>query len=160
MTDAIVRLAAPEDEAGLMEHARMLHAENGLGSLSEKKALSRIRMAFDRKGGIIGVIGPVGALEGSIYLSLQESYYGDDWQLLELWNFVAPPRKERAGHAKKLLAFAKDCSDRMKMPLSVGVLSNHRVEAKIRLYERQLEKAGAFFIYNRQYAGGSWDREG
>ena len=31
----------------------------------------------------------------------------------------------------------------------IGVLSNHRTEAKVRLYERQFGKpSGAFFLYN------------
>jgi hypothetical protein len=37
----------------------------------------------------------------------------------------------------------------MEMPLLIGVLSNHRTEAKVRLYERQFGKpTGAFFLYN------------
>jgi hypothetical protein len=40
----------------------------------------------------------------------------------------------------------------MKMPLVIGVISNIRTEAKIKLYERRLPKAGAFFVYNREYA--------
>lgn len=160
MIDAIVRLARPEDEAGLMEHTRQLHQENGLFSFSDDKAKAHLRRAYDHQGGIIGVIGDVGSPEASIYLALDQIYYSDDWQLIELWNYVAPPRANRAGHAKRLLQFAKDCSTRMHLPLSVGIMSNHRVEAKVRLYERQLEKAGAFFVFNRQFAGGTaWTAE-
>jgi hypothetical protein len=37
----------------------------------------------------------------------------------------------------------------MGMPLLIGVLSNSRTEAKIRLYKRHFgEPAGAYFLYN------------
>lgn len=157
MTD--VRMATADDADGLMEHCRLLHGENGLFSLSEAKAAALIARALDRQGAIIGVIGDGGAPEASIFLSIEQPYYSEDWHLMELWNFVAPPREHRAGHAKRLIEFAKSCSDELRLPLVVGILSNQRVEAKVRLYERQLEKAGAFFVHNRQSAAGTaWSR--
>jgi len=36
----------------------------------------------------------------------------------------------------------------MNLPLILGVVSNYRTEAKVKLYERQFPKAGAFFMYN------------
>jgi len=152
MSDAVVRLAVPSDEEGLMQHVHMLHGENGLFPLSEIKARSIIGRALNRQGIIIGVIGDAD-LEASICLCLDQPYYSDAFQLTELWNFVAPPRPKRAGHAKKMIEFAKMCSDRMAIPLTVGVLSNERVEAKQRLYERQLEPAGVFFVHNGRLAG-------
>jgi hypothetical protein len=161
MTETIVRLANPQDEEGLMEHARMLHGENGLFPLSEQKAHGIILRALEKRGAIIGVIGDAGSLEASICLSLDQPYYSEAFQLTELWNFVAPPRHKRAGHAKRLIEFAKHCSDHMQLPLSVGILSNSRIEAKQRLYERQLEPAGVFFVHNRKLAGPSaWDGQG
>lgn len=149
-----VRLAQRDDEDALLEHSRMLWRENGLFSYSEAKARDLMRRAFDRQGGIIGVLGPSGAPEASIYLSLIQPYYSDDWQLTELWNYVMPPRHHRGGHAKKLIEFAKGCSDQMKIPFVIGILSDQRVEAKARLYGRQLEPGGVFFVHNRQHARG------
>jgi hypothetical protein len=41
-----------------------------------------------------------------------------------------------------------DLADKLGMPLTIGVLSNHRTEAKVRFYERFLGKAaGAYWIY-------------
>jgi hypothetical protein len=156
--DVRVRLAVPEDEAALLEHVRLLHGENGLFSLSDDKVKRHLARAFDREGAIIGVIGEPGKpLEASIYLALEQPYYSDEMHIMELWTFVAPPREKRAGHARKLIEFAKDCSDRMdRMPLVIGILSNDRLEAKKRLYERQLETAGMFFIHNRAGANGNW----
>lgn len=159
MTEPIVRLAVPDDEEGLMQHARLLHEENGLFSFDERKARALLNRAFSRQNGIIGVIGEVGEPEASIYLSLEQTYYSSDWQLVELWNFVQPPRQRRGGYARLLIEFAKKCSDDLRLPLSIGILSNNRVEAKARLYERMLEPAGVFFVHNRQFAGGSaWNK--
>lgn len=159
MSDLSVRTAAPEDVDGLIEHCRLLHGENGLFGLSERKVAQLLDRGFRQDGAIIGVIGDGGAPEASIYLSIEQPYYSEDWHLMELWNFVMPPRANRAGHAKRLIEFAKYCSDEMQMPLVIGVLSNQRVEAKVRLYERQLEKAGVFFVHNRHCAAGTaWSR--
>lgn len=159
MTEHVVRLATPEDEPALVAMCQLLHTENGLYPLSMEKVHRVLGRAFNREGAIIGVIGDVGAPIASIYLELSESIYSDTWQLLEQWSYVHPDHR-RSDCAKKLLEYAKHCSDELKMPLSIGILSNHRTEAKIRLYERHLEKAGAYFIYNRQYAGPSaWDEQ-
>lgn len=110
--------------------------------------------AFRKDDGIIGVIGPEGALEGSIFLLISRFWYSRQKHLEELWTFVHPDHRKSA-HAKTLIGFAKQCSDQMAVPLNIGVLSNERTEAKLRLYERQLGKpSGAFFFFNGQFAGG------
>lgn len=165
MTDIAVRLAVPDDAPQLLELCRQLHSENGLFSFSEGKVRELMDRALSKSAAIMGVIGEVGAPEACIYLSIESPYYSDDLQLCELWNFVAPGFRGgphlslTGGHAKRLIEFAKHCSDEMQLPLVIGILSNQRVEAKTRLYERQLEKAGVFFVHNRNCAAGTaWSR--
>jgi hypothetical protein len=64
--------------------------------------------------------------------------------------FIPPEyRGVKGGRARRLCEFAKQAAKAMEMPLLIGVLSNHRTEAKVRLYERQFGKpTGAFFLYN------------
>jgi hypothetical protein len=157
MADSIVRLAAPEDAAAIFDLCVMLHAENGLFPLSERKVRAMIDRAFNKEGAIIGVIGEIGKPVASIYLGLSQTVYSDSWALFEEFNFVAPEHR-RTDYSKQLIAFAKSCSDKMQLPLLTGILSNQRTEAKVRLYERQLDKAGAYFVYNRQLSGATaWD---
>lgn len=157
MSETIVRLAQPEDEAGIVELCVLLHEENGLFPLSEAKTRALVKRAIDRQGGIIGVIGDLGAPVAGIQLALDQMYYSDQWLLNEGFNYVHPNYR-KSDFAKCLIAYAKSCADKMGLPLMMGILSNHRTEEKIRLYERQLEKAGAYFVYGRQYAGpGAWD---
>lgn len=157
MTESVVRLAAPEDADGIFGLCQALHSENGLFPFSERKVRAMIDRAYNREGAIIGVVGDLGSPVGSIYLGLSQVVYSDAWGLFEEWNFVLPEHR-RSDYSKRLIAFAKQCSDKMHLPLVIGILSNHRTEAKVRLYERHLEKAGAYFVHNRQFSGAdAWD---
>lgn len=150
-----VRLAVPEDRDRLVALTEMLHGENGLFSLSPTKRDALLDRYYSRQGSIIGVIGDVGEPVASIYLSLTQPEYTDDWALVELWAHVDPEHR-RSTHAKNLITYAKFVSTQMRLPLLIGILSNTRTEAKVKLYERMVPAAGRYFIYNPQFAGGSW----
>ena len=137
-----------------MELCRMLHEENGLFAMSEDKVRKMTRIALTRQvtpecrhPALIGVIGGPNNLEGCICLQITQMFYTDDWHLGELWNFVRPEARKSA-HANALLDFAKQCSEQVGLPLVIGVISNTRTEAKVRLYERRFPKVGAFFVHN------------
>jgi hypothetical protein len=152
---ADVRLAVEADRPALVDLTTLLHGENGLFSLSLKKRDALLDRYFAKQGSIIGVIGEVGAPVATIYLALTQPEYTDDWALVEVWNFVADGHRQST-HAKHLIEYAKFMSTEMKLPLIIGILSNHRTEAKVRLYERTLDKVGAYFIWNQHLAGGAW----
>jgi len=100
--------------------------------------------------GIIGVIGEVGGkLEGAILLNIGEMWYSKEQIIEEKAIFVDPEyRAAKGGRARKLAEFAKRVSDELELPLSIGVLSNSRTAAKMRLYERVFgEPAGVYFLY-------------
>lgn len=159
MTDTIVRLAVPEDRDGITALTELLHEENGLFPLSRKKVSAMLDRYYAKDGAVIGVIGDVGAPVAAVYLGIWQPYYSDVYALDEAFNIIHPEHR-RSDYAKRMIGFAKDVSDRLRMPLMMGILTNHRTEAKVRLYERQLEKAGAYFVYNRQLLGPSaWDRD-
>lgn len=157
MFDA-VRPAVPQDEDKIVSMISLLHDENGLFPLSEKKVREYMQRYFRQEGALIGVIGDVGDPVASVYLEIGQPYYSEAWFLNEAWNFVHPDFR-RSDYAKKLIGWAKDVSETMKLPLMMGIVSNHRTEAKVRLYEKQVEKAGAFFVWNRHLSGpGAWDK--
>lgn len=142
---SIVRLANPDDEEGIMALCRMLHEENGLFPLDDDMVRDTIRKAFNKQG-FIGVIGAKDALEGIIYMVISNFWYSKKPHLEELFNYVHPDHR-KSEHAKSLIEFAKKCATN-DIRLVIGVISNTRTEAKIRLYERRLGKpAGAFFVY-------------
>jgi len=147
IAESPVRTATAADEEAIMTLCRLLHEENGAFSMSDEKVRNELRRAFDRQGGLIGVIDGPDGLEGIILLTIDQLWYSDDWMLQELFNFVHPDHR-RSTHAKRLIEYAKDCATHLKIPLLIGVLSNTRTEAKVRLYERMLPKGGAYFIFN------------
>lgn len=153
---SIVRRAGSDDRDGVWKLFDLLYDENAMFQRSERKIdylLDRI-LDYDRLDptdggprGFMGVIGPVGELEGFILLVLSSYWYSEDIMLEEYANFVHPEHR-KSNHAKTLISYARNLADRVNIPLSIGIVSNVRTEAKIRLYRRQLPEAGSFFLYN------------
>jgi len=142
-----VRLAVQSDEEDIMVLCRLLHKENGLWTLNEQKVRHMLRRAWRKEFAIVGIVGKPGALEGMILLVLDQPWYSDDWMLEEMLNYVHPEHR-KSGHAKRLVEFAKKTSEGLGIPLMIGIISNERTEAKVKLYQRQLgSPAGAFFVY-------------
>lgn len=144
-----VRTAEPKDEEGIMELARLLNTENGVFKMNEEKVRAMVHPSLYLHGGIMGVIGPSSRIEGMVLLRISEYWYSDAPFLEELFVYVHPDfRAAKGGRARKLVEFAKKASEKLEMPLMIGILSNSRTNAKTRLYERQFgTPAGAFFLY-------------
>jgi hypothetical protein len=142
-----VRIADRKDEDELMEMCRQLHRENGLFTLNEDKVRAMLHRAFNREGGIMGVIGEPRNIEGMIYMLVSTFWYSDEPHLEELHSYVRMDCR-KTNNAIELIDFAKWCSDTSGMPLVIGILSNKRTAAKVRLYQRQLKQPiGNFFWY-------------
>jgi len=144
-----VRTAVPDDEEGIMELARLVNNENGVFKMNEEKVRSMVRPALYLQGGIMGVIGPSNRIEGLVLLRISQYWYSDAAFLEEMCVYVHPDfRAAKGGRARKLVEFAKKASEKLELPLMIGILSNSRTDAKTRLYERQFgSPAGAFFLY-------------
>ena len=142
-----VRVATRKDEDRIFAIMHLAHKENAVAGINNQKVWDKIRLATRKKGGVIGVIdGPQG-IEGVICMVMSQWWYSDDWHVEELINFVHPDYR-RSDHAKNLLDFSKWFSEQMDLPLFIGVLSNIRTEAKVRLYGRRLQNVGAVFCHN------------
>lgn len=151
-----VRLAVPADREGLIDLTSKLHGENGLFSRDEAKVQEMLDRYYKQRQAVIGVIGEVGDPVATIYLMIDQLIYSNDWALVEQWNYVSPEHR-RTNYARQLLVYAKSVSDKLKVPLLVGILSNKRTEAKVRLYQREMEPIGAYFLHNRKFiTGGHW----
>ena len=157
---SIVRAAVPEDEREIWRLFRLHHEENAMFALSEPKVqyfLDRVLhpeiVAANDLGprGIIGTIGPVGALEGAIMLVLGSPWYSEEVTMDDCMSFVDPAHR-KSNHARTLIAYARHMVDEIRhahenFKMIVGVLSTKRTAAKVRLYEQQLTPVGAYFIY-------------
>jgi hypothetical protein len=146
-----VRIGTPEDVHDMMDLALKACDENGFVEPNPKKLLAEIWPALNLDHGLVGIIQDDGGkLEGAILLRIGTMWYSDSYVLEEKAIFVDPDcRSAKGGRARRLCEFSKRTADSLGMPLIIGVLSNTRTEAKIRLYERQFGKpSGAFFLYN------------
>jgi hypothetical protein len=151
-----VRIASIADEDEIMGLLTIMHAEGGVMPLDEMEAKKTFHLAFNRKGGILGVIGEPGNIKAMIYLLISRFWYSRANHLEELFNFVRPDvRNSPQEYAWQLIDFAKSCSDEIGIPLTIGVLTNYRMQGKVRLYRRKLGvPAGAWFVY-----GARWQNE-
>jgi hypothetical protein len=151
MTD--IRLGTPEDEAAMLDLALRAWEENGIKDVNPDKMLSMIRPALYLWEGLVGIVGEPGKkIEGAVLLRVSRMWYSDSLMLEEKAIFVNPEfRSAKGGRARKLCDFSKKVADELSLPLIIGVLSNNRTAAKVKLYERSFgPPAGAFFLYNVQ----------
>ena len=157
MTEELkVRVGTPADVHDVMELALMGRAENGFVNADEGKILQTIWDALHLNGGIMGLIGPGGQkAQGAVLLRVITPWYSSAKVLEEQAIFIHPDyRTAKGGRASRLVEFSKHTADSLGLPLLIGVLSNSRTEAKVKLYGRHLgEPAGAFFLYGAQTGG-------
>lgn len=147
-----VHIGERKDEEELMALCRQLASENGMFAVNEDKVRAMLRKAFDRQGGILGVIGEPGKIEAMIYLHVISFWYSDKPVLEELFAYVGP-KYRKSKNAVELMQFAKFCADDINLPLFIGVISNERTAGKVRLYQRQFATpVGNFFVYNKSSA--------
>lgn len=150
MTDIRVRTGRPDDVHRVMDIALMACEENAVTKASPEKLLRDIWPALNLDHGIVGIIGE-DPIEAAILLKMEPFWYGDDDEicLLERAIFVHPDyRSAKGGRARLLCEWAKNASRTLELPLIIGVLSNERTEAKMKLYMRQFgEPAGVYFIF-------------
>jgi hypothetical protein len=145
-----VRIATSEDEEEAMALCRKLHQENGIFTLDEDKVRDTLRRAFNRQGGVLGVIGERGKIESMIYLTFGCFWYSSDQHLEEYFSYTAPEYR-KSKNTSELIQFAKWCSETSNMYLVIGVMSDHRTAGKVRLYQRSLsDPIGAFFLYPKK----------
>jgi hypothetical protein len=149
-TELKIRIGTPDDLDEIMRLAMSAVDENGFLEANPAKLAAEIWPALHQDHGICGLIGkPGGMIEGVVVLRIGHMWYSDTTVLEEKAIFIHPDyRSARGGRAKRLCEFSKNTADALEMPLIIGVLSNSRTEAKIRMYKRQFgEPAGAFFLY-------------
>jgi len=148
--DIVVRVGTPEDLNQIVEIALQGAEENAFVKSNPEKLIEDFWHGLVQDHGIVGVIGKPGdIIEGVVLLRLGTMWYSDVPVIEEKAVFIRPEyRSAKGGRARRLCEFSKQVADSIGLPLIIGVVSNQRTEAKIRLYRRQFgEPAGAFFLY-------------
>ena len=160
---SVVRIANPGDGQEVWRLFLQAYKENALFSLAPEKvqwfmnrALNPRSIPEDDSGprGAIGVIGPTGSLEGLIFVIIGQYWYSNERHLEELLVYTDPEHR-KSEHAQALVQWMKDQVEVTGLPLMTGIISNHRTEAKCRLYRRMLPKIGEFFFLGPKGSGAS-----
>lgn len=146
-----VRLADALDVDELFELCQHLHEENFIFPMAAHKVRTMLQSAtrpeIEQRRGIVGCIGERGSIEAAIFLEIDSLWYADEPGLIELFSYVRPEFR-KSSNSRDLIAWAMAMSNHFHLPLMIGIISNHRTEAKVRHYKRALgEPAGAFFLY-------------
>jgi GNAT superfamily N-acetyltransferase len=150
MSDAL-RIATPDDFQEIFRICCLLHAENGQHPFNELKVRQIIWRGVNRWGALCAVIGSPADIKAMILLTIEEVYYSDAHEIVERWAYVRPDCR-RTDYAKQLIGFAKKCADETGLSLSIGIISDDRLAAKRRLYERSLPLGGYWFTYRPRLA--------
>lgn len=163
MSDIYVREGVVEDFNEIMRLSLAAALENAISQPDIGLLEDEIKEGLIRKHGVIGVIGGIQGeqLEGLILLKIGSMWYNWEPIMEERMIYVDPAfRSAKGGRARKLAEWAKDTSEKLGIPLAIGVLSNTRTEAKIRLFERVFgPPAGVYFLHNAK-TGLSDSKEG
>lgn len=149
MRPSNVRLARPDEGDAIYQLLLGLYDENGTFSIDPVKTRLRIEEMLDPAHGVVGIIEGPGGPEATVGLVINSHWYSSDPVLAELWNYVLPDHR-RSTHAKSLIEFGKWASDSLGIPLLMDILSTTRTAAKERLYRRQLEHVGSYFMHGRK----------
>lgn len=161
-----VRIAVREDEDALMSMVREMHPEAALRTadgvplpLDEDLARSTLHRAIipnrndDSLPAWIGLATNADKLLGSVYLSLETTWYSRQPVLVERWLFV-PRENRRSTIAASLIDFAKKSADAARTTLIVGHMSAGREEAKERFYRRHVgPRIGGYYAHHGEAAG-------
>lgn len=156
MTDDLkVRVGTLADLDEMMEIAMLACEENGFVDPNPQKLLAEIYPSLMQHFGICGIISSDGGIEGAVLLRIGQVWYGDSPILEERAIFIHPDyRAAKGGRAARLCEFSKKVADNLGMPLTIGVLSNSRTEAKVRMYSRVMgPPSGAYWIYGASTGG-------
>ena len=156
MSELKVRTGTPEDIYGMIDIAMAACTENGFVKPNLERLAQELWSALNLDNGLVGIIGePGGVIEGAILLRIGKMWYADEPILEEKAVFIHPDfRAAKGGRASRLCEFSKAAADSLGMPLIIGVLSDQRTEAKVRMYRRKFgEPSGAFFLYKARTGG-------
>jgi hypothetical protein len=146
-----VRIGTPDDVHPMMSIARLATAENGFAEPDDLLLLREIWAALNLEDGIVGIIGDPGKqIEATVLLRIGTPWYSSRTRCLEEKAIFVHPqfRRAKGGRAARLCEFSKRTADTLGLPLTIGVLSNQRTSAKVKMYTRIMgEPSGAYWLY-------------
>lgn len=158
-----IRMAGPDDEPAILDLLLQDLRENAehIAPVDEARVMETIRAGTRQRGGLVAVIdGPDKKPVAVTILHPVAWWWSNGFHWFEIVNFVHVDHR-RSHHADDLLKFQRWASDSMSKKMGAqfylvcGVLGAWRVRAKIALYRRYFQQAGAAFVFPTPPARGN-----
>lgn len=142
-----VRFGRMTDLDELMELCRNLARENAICPMIDNQVEQLLEGCLRHRNGFIGVIGEPGSIEAAMCLRFSTMWYNNSyWWLEDAFCHVLPDYRA-SNNAADLIDWSAWWADSLGIPLMLGIVSNERTKAKIKLYERKLgPMSGALFL--------------
>ncbi len=141
----MMRVAEPGDLQAVCDLLRMMHAEIGVLTVDEPKALETIRAIIDSRQCLLCETG--GQIVASLGLTFAEPFwYSRDTGLCDRWFFIHPANRGEP-HAQDLVVTAKKMARIAQVPLWLGVSSTKKTVRKMLFMEKYLTPFGGVFYY-------------
>ena len=147
VSDVEVRPAEASDEDEVIATIRQLATEDGAYPPSDELAIPFIRAALEGNG-IIGIIRPHSEIEALVFLKISNPWYSKDMYLDE-YLLYCKPEYRKSKDARSLVQFAKRQSDRLELPLRIGITSKNDNVRKQQLYKRLIGDPTHLFFLHR-----------
>lgn len=142
-----VRFGTMRDMDELMALCRNLATENAICPMMDNLVEQMLEGCLRHRTGFIGVIGEPGSIEGAMCLRWGTMWYNNSyWWLEDAFCHVLPDYRA-SNNASELIEWSQWWAESLEIPLMLGIVSNERTKAKIKLYERKLgPMSGALFL--------------
>ena len=141
----MMRVAEPSDLQAVCDLLRMMHAEIGVLTVDEPKALETVRAVIDTRQCLLcEADGQIVASLGLIFC--EPFWYSSDSGLRDMWFFIHPDHRGGA-HAQDLVLTAKKMARIAQVPLWLGVSSTKRTVKKMLFLEKYMQVFGGVFYY-------------
>lgn len=149
-----LRLATPADLEPIGSLLWSMHHEIGIGRVSERKAREAVLRTLTEPASCCILAERDGHIVGALGLVMTSWWYSDERFLTDLFFFVDPNHRadknaagENAGHATKLIAWAKAAARKLSVPLVVSVGTEIAPMPKVRFMSKHMKPFGGSFIY-------------
>jgi hypothetical protein len=163
-----VRYATPSDEDALIDFLRVADRDNGFAPTFDEPAVRRflkLSTAYEMVpgAGIIGIVDGLSEIKASLALVFDHFWSAEKdtgWYLQDRWCYVREAYRDE-GLFEELMAFAKYSCWRLSrdsgrvMPVTVGIMTKDRMDAKVRLYRAVMPQIGASFFWVPPHADGT-----
>lgn len=142
----MMRVAEPSDYDSIVLLLRMMHAEVGVLTVDEPKALGTIRAIVDSRQCLVST-DDAGQIVASLGLVFGEPFwYSSDQGLIDKWFYIHPEHRGGA-HAQDLILTAKKMARIAQVPLWVGISSTKKTVRKLLFLEKYMTPFGGIFFY-------------